>query len=503
VSTLTEPAVLRRERHGSIKALPIVGPALAWLNWQTGVRVIAPLGALYVEGWPAFIGALLVQEGGLWLARRISAPANRQLATGLFLAAYGLRILIALPSHYVAKLGNGNGALYRDDYTSDLVGEWLVRIAHGEGATAVFPGHQYLLDSVYSYLLMGIYAVFGYTPLLPKLLNISLAALCAGFTFEIASKIFSRRAALIAALGTAFLPSLVVWSVATLKETLVLFVSLVALWALQALAEADRERRVSDALVVLLGATLLLLDLRATSAFIVVGLLGVFLLSRSRVRLRPWQVGLAGVVIAGILVGSSLVVRERTSNRPLSATFEDIALQVRHRRAQEAAGAGSQLRTETDVATTPASTLPAAEAMSDAAPFSFMGDVVDPLGYALLAPTPWQASSTLELAASAEMLVWYVLLLTSLFAWRAGPRQPLFVVGLIAYGVANWLILAAVEGNVGNLLRHRMMLDPVLLIMGAAGLEWLWLRARRSSASIRTTGRDNEIATLRAPQRQR
>ncbi|MBV9578586.1 MAG: hypothetical protein JO057_08365, partial [Chloroflexi bacterium] len=50
--------------------------------------------------------------------------------------------------------------------------------------------------------------------------------------------------------------------------------------------------------------------------------------------------------------------------------------------------------------------------------------------------------------------------------------------------VANWLILAAVEGNVGNLLRHRMMLDPVLLILGAAGLEWLWvsLRARSGSA---------------------
>jgi hypothetical protein len=260
---------------------------------------------------------------------------------------------------------------------------------------------------------------------------------------------------------------------------------LVALWALQILTETDRrERRVSDALVVLLGTSLLLLDLRATSAFIVVGLLGVFILSRSRVRLRPWQVGLAGVVIAGILVGSSLVIRERTSNRPLSATFEDIALQIRHRRAQEAAGAGSQLRTETDVtAAAPASTLPAAEALSDAAPFSIMGDVIDPLGYALLAPAPWQAGSSIELAASAEMLVWYVLLLGSFFAWRAGPRQPLVVFGLIAYGVANWLILAAVEGNVGNLLRHRMMLDPVLLILGAAGLEWLWLRARRASAS--------------------
>jgi hypothetical protein len=444
------------------------------ITWQSAVRVIAPLGALYVEGWPAFVGTLLFQEGGLWLARRISGAANRQFATALFLAAYGLRMLIVLPSHYVAKLSNGNGALYPDNYTADLVGEWLVRIARGQGATAIFPGHQYLLESVYSYVLMSIYAVFGYTPILPKVLNISLAALCAVFTFEIASKMFSRRAAMVAALGMAFLPSLVVWSVATIKETLVLFVSLVALWALQVISEGDRrERRLWDALVVLLGAALLLLDLRATSAFIVVGLLGLFIVGRSRVRLRPWQMAVAGVVIAGVLVGGSLVVRERTSNRPLSASFEDLALQIRHRRAQEAAGAGSQLRTESAVGSPTPSGLPAAEAMSDAAPFSFLGDVIDPLGYALLAPAPWQASSSLELAASAEMLAWYVLLVASFFAWRAGPRLPLFAFGLIAYGGANWLILAAVEGNVGNLLRHRMMLEPVLLIMGAAGLEWL------------------------------
>ena len=51
---------------------------------------------------------------------------------------------------------------------------------------------------------MGIYAVFGYTPLLPKLLNISLAALCAVLTFEIARKLFGQRVALVAALGTVF-----------------------------------------------------------------------------------------------------------------------------------------------------------------------------------------------------------------------------------------------------------------------------------------------------------
>jgi hypothetical protein len=272
---------------------------------------------------------------------------------------------------------------------------------------------------------------------------------------------------------------MVVWSIAAIKETLVLFTSLVALWIMQFLTVADRrDRRVADGLVLLLGATLLLLDLRETSALIVVVLLAAICIGRLHLRLRVWQMGLAGVVVAGFLVGGLLLMRDRGNNRPLSATFEDIALQVRHRRAQEAAGAGSQLRPDAQLETDTVPQIPAAEANSDATPFSITGDVIDPLGYALFAPAPWQAGSSLELAASAEMVVWDVMLVVSFFAFRARPRQPMFALCLVAYGVANWLILAAVEGNVGNLLRHRLMVDPVLIIFGAAGLESLWPRLR-------------------------
>jgi len=450
------------------------------LWWQWAIRVVAPLGALLIEGWPALVGALLVQEGGLWLARRWISPCYARLATNVFLGAYGLRVAIVLPTHYLHKLANGNGALYRDDYTNDLVGEWLVRIAHGDVPTAIFSGHQYLLSSVYTYALMGIYAIFGYTPLLPKLLNVSLAGLCAVLTFEIARRVFNLRVGIVCALGMAFLPSLIVWSVATLKETLVLFASLLALRVLQFLSEASRHNpRVWDALVALLGLVLLLLDVRGSSAFLFVALLAFFVIGRSHLRLRAWQMGLAGVCVTGLLVGGVLVARERISNRPLTASLEDLALQIRHRRAQEANGAASQLRSLTDVPSLSDSPLPSqAEAASDTAPFSMTSDVLDPLGYALLAPTPWQAQSTQEQAASAEMLVWDLLLLGSLFAWRAAPRQVLFFAGLVAYGLANWLVLAAVEGNVGNLLRHRLMLDPILLILGVAGLDWLWRRLR-------------------------
>jgi hypothetical protein len=73
------------------------------------------------------------------------------------------------------------------------------------------------------------------------------------------------------------------------------------------------------------------------------------------------------------------------------------------------------------------------------------------------------------------MLIWYGLIVGSLVAWRAAPQQRLFILCVVAFGVANWIVLAVSEGNLGNLLRHRVALAPSLLVLGAGGLEWLWL----------------------------
>src|SRR3954449_10106957 len=145
-----------------------------------GLRLVLPLAAGVVEGWAVALGALLFQEAGLWLSRRLGGDFGRNL----FCGAYGLRVLVALPTHYVAKLQDGNGSIFQDAYTNDLVAEWTLRILRGDGIS-IFAGHQHVLDSSYTYLLVGLYALFGHAPLLPKLLNCAIGALCAVFVFEI------------------------------------------------------------------------------------------------------------------------------------------------------------------------------------------------------------------------------------------------------------------------------------------------------------------------------
>jgi 4-amino-4-deoxy-L-arabinose transferase-like glycosyltransferase len=438
--------------------------------------VLVPVAALWIESLPGAIGAVVITEAGIWLARRLGGQHH---GVWLFAAAYGLRVLLIYPSHVLAKLGNGNGALFQDDYTYDLVGEWLARIARGDGLT-IFAGHQYLLYGLYDYVLMAIYLVFGHTPLLPKLLNAALAGLCAVLLMEIARRAFRPSVGLVAGVAAAILPTMVIWSIVTLKEIPVLFAALVGLRALQVLSEAPlRSDAAANALVAFVAALALTFDLRTTICLILFGLLLVVRVVRSQLRPRAWQLALSGLLVSVVLVGSFFAFRGYISERPPAGVLEDVALQLRHRRAQEAAAARSQIRSQTDVFTAEGQEIVDAEAVSDATPFDFLGDVVDPLGYALFSPAPWQVRGLRDAAASGEMLVWYALMACGLFAWRLEPRQRLFLLCLGLYGVGNWLVLAASEGNLGNLLRHRLMLVPTLLVFSSAGIVWLWPRVRR------------------------
>src|SRR5205823_12592996 len=121
------------------------------------------------------------------------------------------------------------------------------------------------------------------------------------------------------------LPTLLVWSIVTVKETLVLLFALVGLEALQRVTTAGaRSKGLATTLVGLLAVTAVLLDLRWTTSLILGVLVIVVAVARLDYRLRPWQLGLAGSAIV-VLVGGGLVyARSHANNRPASAVIEDV-----------------------------------------------------------------------------------------------------------------------------------------------------------------------------------
>src|SRR5262249_26494899 len=147
-------------------------------------------------------------------------------------------------------------------------------------------------------------------------------------------------AALLAGVGAVLLPTMVIWSVVTLKETAVLFLALLGLWVVQFLSDAPRNHpRFADALILEFAVVAVLLDLRSTTAAILVGLLALVYFVRSRLHPNPRQLALIGLTVVVVAGGGLWVARARTTSRPVTSVIEDAALQIRHRRAQEAASA--------------------------------------------------------------------------------------------------------------------------------------------------------------------
>src|SRR5205807_1269669 len=186
--------------------------------------------------------------------------------------------------------------------------------------------------------------------------------------------------ALFAGLAAVVLPTLVIWSVASLKESLVLLLALLGLRIVQFLTTAPRRNgRIGDALVSLLAVLVLLLDLRSTTAAILFGLVVMVLIARSTYRPRPWQLGFSALALL-ILLGSGVwFARVRTSNRPIAGVVEDVVLQIRHRRAQEAAGAKSQARPDGDVPIATSTHIPTTNAATAAAPRTATEVVITPM----------------------------------------------------------------------------------------------------------------------------
>jgi hypothetical protein len=432
-----------------------------------GIRVLTPLAALIVGGWGALLGVLAVQETGLWLAWRISG--DHLTGSRVFAAAFGLRAMVAIALHAYLQATRGSGTMFQDDQTFELAASWLVRIARGEGL-AIFPGHQHFLDNLYPYLLAGIYAVLGYTPVVPKALNAALAGLAAVLVVEIGRRSFRDSVGRLAGVGAVVLPTLVVWTLTTLKETLIVFGILVVLRSMQALGEEPaRSSAFNNAVVALLAGLLLVEDLRFPAFLVLGALVPLALAGRRMRRVRPAFVLVAALLAAGALAGVLTLARLRAPDSPLAdpTRLVELARVLGERRDLEGVGARSQIGATEDLV---------ARAVVETGSPSVGRGIVESLGFALLAPAAWQAHDLRELVAGVEMLVWYVLLVGAAFSWAARPRQPIFASVLALYGLAIWVLLALTEGNLGNLLRHRLMLDATLLILGSAGLEWLWCR---------------------------
>lgn len=309
------------------------------------------------------------------------------------------------------------------------------------------------------------FSLFGFSPFAVTTLNCLFGVLTGLVVYSLTREVAGTFAARLAGLLTTFFPSLILWSVTNLKDSLFILVVTAMPWGWW---RWHRSRRPLF-LLVGIGAPLILLTLRPhfptailASFCTTVGLLVMASDQRRRI---------------GMLCGAGGILLLLTGDLP-AWYHKTLTLAVSYHRG--VVSTGGFYYTLYGPGIYDGSIEPAAVG----APWVAIAYGIAWI-HILLEPFPWKVRSTLSLAALPQMLIWYSLLGMALLGgrclWKANPRLGR-VVFLHLFFLGS--VIALGGGNVGTDFRMRDTLTPLILSLSAMGLASL----RETSLSA---GRDH------------
>lgn len=430
-----------------VVALMVVAAAIIGFNAITNPGVAIPLSVEFL---------VFFALTRAWINREQDDEARRFLMR-LFFAAIGLRVLLAIIIHF--ELGPyffAPDAIAYERIGREISDYWMTGapapVAIRDGWR---PGY-YHLNAVVDVIL-------GDSALALVMLNMFAGVWTALLTFLLTRDLLGLRPAKASGILAAFFPSLVLWSLLNIRDALatVLVVAIVLYGS--RLAQKYHAKDVFPLLVGIVGLTLL----RDYMAFLVMAgmLLGILVSARAD-RIVPRLI-FGTVVVIGLTFLAQRVGLFATvvAENPLVA-----AEQLREglqRNATSAFGLGADTQ-------------------------SFGGALrYLPLGvsYLLFAPFPWAVSTTLQLTALPETLLWYPLFLLSLQGLRIslgrGAARLLIPGSVLIIVVSSY---ALVEGNFGTAYRHRAQIMPLFFIFTGVGVYWVQDKVLRQTRLWRGRG---------------
>ena len=396
---------------------------------------------------------------GMFFINLMPEQDNKFLIS-LFLLAFLSRIFASLYFFNAVFLYKGNGMLgdawpfSQSGY--DVLQMWLAGIRDIKTITdnmmkITASGN---LGS-YDFWNAVVYFFTGKSPMSVIFINCLAGSLAVIFIYYITKQMCSIKAAKIAAILTAFWPSIFMWSIQNLKESSSIFLIVFLMWAMLNLKTRFRFHFIF--LVFIL--SLALKEMRLISFFVFYILVVPFALFLSICRSKRLEFIFLGILI--IFIGVSLfevVKLQIVKLIPFFPTRGNIeflkwAYEMRTNRAT----GGTAFLTGLNLSN----------------PLNLVFFVPTALLIAWLAPFPWQVGSMSQISAIPEMLVYYMLIPSIFSGYRFIMKHRVSEGGLliIAYIFIMMIVLAFIEGNIGTLFRHRAMVLPFLFVLIGIGLE--------------------------------
>ena len=301
---------------------------------------------------------------------------------------------------------------------------------------------------------------FGPSTYAVRLLNGVLFVSGAALLYRLARRGFGVVPALGGLATLLFLPSLFLFSISLLKESIYFLLTAIAIaGTVVAVRPGPWGARVGGA-ILLVVSVWLLADLRPGAVALTVGglLLGIigqwFLQTPRRVLAAALTAIVAAAAIARSPSASARVLDALTTSAK-QHTGHVFTLGHSYKTLDEKFYANVETPTTSRLKLTPAE---AARYVARSG-LSF-----------LTVPLPWQVATKSEMVFVPEQLLWYLLVVVAIVGLRpAWRRDPLLVSLLVGYVLPTAAVLALVNGNVGTLVRLRGLITPFLIWVGALG----------------------------------
>jgi hypothetical protein len=191
---------------------------------------------------PAALTLLTLGLGSAALFAAHLAFPEREREPLLVLTALGLLVRVAtlaLVYYYKVSPTNPSGFLFPDSFGYDQVGEALAE----HWRRGIPPRLEYQTAGYtigFHYFVGWIYRLVGHVPLVVRVLNVLMATTLVPLTFLLGRRLAGARPALVAAGLIAIWPPLVLWSTQLMKDTLIVFLLLVAVLAWTTFAARPR-----------------------------------------------------------------------------------------------------------------------------------------------------------------------------------------------------------------------------------------------------------------------
>lgn len=455
--------------------------AAIFLGFTLGVLLFFSPGSL------AFIFLAIII---ILLINKISDEKERGFIKTIFMLGLGARIFFVLITMGWAIFNNNilNYAWrscpdYSTPYIIDDSGYYTLRGLFTNMHWLGMPLSAYTINAVvmnsygfsgFIYVLAFYFMLFGYSPISSRFINCFLASVTIILIYYITKSMFGKKAGQLAAIITAFFPSLFLWSITNLKESSFIFSIYLMFWSIH---QFKTTRKFYHFITIVLAMASQFFIRSGYKEFLYITVVVVLFDSLFLLLLNLCA---KKRVFNLLIIFMALFLIISLNRDKMSMVVEDIKKKslIQHRGALSEGGICYQLLPDEQLYKIN---------ISNAVFLQMLGN-----GWIhiMLEPFPWRFQSKPMLFGLFQMVLWYGLLF---FAFRGmgilvrykAKESMIF----ISYFFIISSALAVMGGNIGTTFRFRDIITPLILMFSSVGLINAFSRTEQCSEVLNNNAR--------------